>query len=98
MDDDEALRIHGQLDPRLMVPVQVEHGGRRLRVVSSTPRQDLQLAAWNAGKHRTYRELQLSDGSRLLVFHDLVRGGWYEIPPITLQRGGSAQDSQQPGP
>lgn len=80
MDDDEALRIHGQLDPRLMVPVQVEHGGRRLRVVSSTPRMELQIAAWKQDLYRTYRELVLSDGTQLLVYHNLVTGGWFEVP------------------
>jgi hypothetical protein len=50
--------------------------GRRLRVVNDVPRQDVQIEQWRKGKHRMYCELELPDGTRLLIFHDLVRGGW----------------------
>lgn len=78
-DDEGAIPIHGQLDERLKVPVQVEHGGRLLRVVRDVPRMDLQLAAWKRDLYRTYRELTLSNGTQLVVFHDLVKGGWFQV-------------------
>lgn len=79
MDDDEALRIHGAVDPYLKEPILVERDGRCLRVLSSTARMDLQIAAWREDRYRTYRELTLSDGTRLLVYHDLVKGGWFQV-------------------
>jgi hypothetical protein len=81
MDGDETLRIHGAVDPRLKEPIMVERGGRRLRVVSSTPRQDLQLIAWKRDQYRAYRELTLSDGTRLVVCHNLVTGVCFGVSP-----------------
>lgn len=48
------------------------------RVVDDTPRMDLNLADLWRNMWRAWWQFDLADGSRLLVYHDLTHGGWWE--------------------
>lgn len=70
--------IHGTVS-RLGVPTAIEHAGRLQRVVEHAYRMDLQIAFCWEGIWRAPWDVELQDGARLTVYHDLTSGGWYEL-------------------
>jgi hypothetical protein len=64
---------------RLGSPVMIELNGRKLRVVRQDPRPDLRLEHWRKQRYRAYWTLELADGSEIVVYRDLVKGGWFRV-------------------
>jgi hypothetical protein len=59
-------------------PVLVVRRGRRLRVAALLDRWRIDDEWWRTPIARLYHALALADGRTLIVFHDLIGGGWYE--------------------
>lgn len=78
MTEHGAIPIHGTMSPT-GVPTALERGGRLQRVVSQEYRMDLQIAACERGDWHGYWDVELADATRLTVYRDLTRGGWYEL-------------------
>jgi len=70
--------VHGRADKQFGRHAATARGGQMRRVVDDAPRMDLRIADLWRGIWRDWWEFDLADGSRLLVYHDLTHGGWWE--------------------
>lgn len=80
MPDD--LRLHGRTDPLGQYPVALEWSGRLQPVTWHRKRWDLDRQTLTHSRLEVWHdfwEVELRDGTRLVVFRDLQHsGGWYE--------------------
>ena len=59
------------------LPAELQRKGKRLRVVAVRERWRIDDAWWRDPISREYYALVLEDGRPVILFRDLVAGGWY---------------------
>ena len=79
IEEGEPRPVRGAMD-RLRCPVMIEIAGRPLHVISHAFRMELKIEHLWRQEWRDYWDVELEDGSRLTVYRDLTKGGWYSDP------------------
>lgn len=75
----QSTPIHGRINRAGNEVQAIERNGKLLRVIADRPRNDISTAMWEHGLYRAIWDVKLEDGSKLTIYRDLTRGGWYEL-------------------